>query len=120
MPGVPVILLGDESVRAGVLRAVRAGARDVFVRSEAVVNLRVQIARHFLLAAPGPGTGQLHLILHSMAGAASLHAVNFAVLRAKAEPDALLIDCTLPLSPVSAPLDQIGRASCRERVCKNM
>src|SRR3546814_6900321 len=105
MPGVPVILLGDESVRAGVLRAVRAGARDVFVRSEAVVNLRVQIARHFLLAAPGPGTGQLHLILHSMAGAASLHAVNFAVLRAKAEPDAMLIDCTLPLSPVSAALD---------------
>src|SRR3546814_16474121 len=40
-----------------------------------------------------------------MAGAASLHAVNFAVLRAKAEPDAMLIDCTLPLSPVSAALD---------------
>src|SRR3546814_18967166 len=79
-----------------------------------------------------------------MAGAASLHAVNFAVLRAKAEPDAMLIDCTLPLSPVSAALDlklgytigdalqdaerldrtllqsalEIGRASCRERVCQ--
>src|SRR3546814_2337682 len=58
IPGVPLIVLGDESDPASVLRAVRAGARDVIGRSEAVVNLRVQIARHFLLAAPGPGTGR--------------------------------------------------------------
>ena len=100
--GLPLLAApgaGGAAARSG------SGARDVIGRSEAVVNLRVQIARHFLLAAPGPGTGQLHLILHSMAGAASLHAVNFGVLRAKAEPDAMLIDCTLPLSPVSAALD---------------
>src|SRR3546814_12888318 len=47
IPGVPLIVLGDESDPASVLRAVRAGARDVIGRSEAVVNLRVQIARHF-------------------------------------------------------------------------
>src|SRR3546814_537252 len=55
IPGVPLIVLGDESDPATVLRAVRAGARDGTARTAAWANPRRQTARHSPPAPPGPG-----------------------------------------------------------------
>ncbi len=106
VPSQPILVLGDEDDALGVLRAIRAGARDVVGRNETADNLRSHLARHLLPAtASRAETGGFHLILNSLPGIGSLFAINLAVLRTKASGDGLLIDCTLPASLAPAVLD---------------
>lgn len=105
-PGQPILVLGDESDASVMLRAIRAGARDVLDRHETGTLLRAHLSRHFLSSATAcEGTGKLQLVLNSLPGSGGMYAINLAVLCARATGDGLLVDCTLPASLAGAALD---------------
>jgi len=105
---VPMLVLGDEGDATFVLDAVRAGARDVVDPSCDDARLRAHLLRHLArrpVDVESGAKGRLHLILGGLPGTTAQFALNYALLRAMAAGEALLMDCTAPWSLAGTALD---------------
>jgi pilus assembly protein CpaE len=104
----PIVAIGNDETAATVLRSMRAGARDFIGREVSNETLRRQIIIQLnrLTNDARPASGRLVVITSGQPNdGESLFAVNYAVLRAKANEHVLLIDFNLPASVAGAALN---------------
>ncbi len=104
----PIIAIGNDAAASAVLQTMRAGAHDFVGRDVSKEVLRRQIVAQFnrLTREARPAFGRLVVIASGQPNdGESFFAINYAVLRAKAVENVLLIDFHLPSSEAGAALD---------------
>ncbi|WP_374471233.1 hypothetical protein [Phenylobacterium sp.] len=107
-PSLAVLVLGDAGDDGDVLAAMRAGCAELLHRDASSDTWRERLERHLrrLEENERAATGAFSLVLSAQpGGGAGLFALNLALLCARRQPEALLIDCQLPASEAGAALD---------------
>jgi pilus assembly protein CpaE len=104
--GRPVVLATDDLEAEPLLRAIRAGAKDVVPRDGPPAEIAAVLGRLLSDAVTDRGgRGRLTLVLGVDREACALAATDMALTFAGKGESSLLIDCTLPTSAAATYLD---------------
>lgn len=104
--GRPVVLATDELEAEPLLRAIRAGAKDVVSRDGEAAEIAAVLGRLLNDAVTDRGSrGRLTLVLGTDREACAMAATDMALAFAGSGGSSLLIDCTLPTSAAATYLD---------------